>query len=148
MHIKLIMQTDSKYSWQVEFTLTGVTSWDPKAVEPVDDHKAMMMCWLQYHQPFFFSNRTHVIVTDIPYILPIIPELFFNLLLPIISPRNTFLKSIWVYAGSLRPGAHWTGREHVTSHMHSIDGEIQTWRTYYKYSSFRIWIFYDETGNI
>ena len=40
------------------------------------------------------------------------------------------------------------GREHVTPHMHSIDGEIQTWRTYYKYSSFRIWIFYDETGNI
>ena len=40
------------------------------------------------------------------------------------------------------------GREHVTPHVHSIDGEIQTWRTYYKYSSFRIWIFYDETGNI
>ena len=46
------------------------------------------------------------------------------------------------------PGAHRTGREHVTSHVRIIDGEIQTWRTYYKYSSFRIWIFYDETGNI
>ena len=45
-------------------------------------------------------------------------------------------------------GAHRTGREHVTPNVHSIDGEIQTWRTYYKYSSFRIWIFYDETGNI
>ena len=40
------------------------------------------------------------------------------------------------------------GREHVTPHVHSIDGEIQTWQTYYNYSSFRIWIFYDETGNI
>jgi len=46
------------------------------------------------------------------------------------------------------PGAHRMGREHVTSHVHSIDGEIQTWRTYYKYSSFRMWIFYDDTGNI
>jgi len=46
------------------------------------------------------------------------------------------------------PGAHQTGREHVTSNVHSIDGEIQTWRTYYKYSSFHKWIFYDETGNI
>ena len=33
------------------------------------------------------------------------------------------------------------GRKHVTSHVHSIDGEIQTRRMYFKYSSFRIWIF-------
>jgi len=26
-------------------------------------------------------------------------------------------------------------------HVDSIDGKIQTWRMYYKYSSFRIWIF-------
>jgi len=49
---------------------------------------------------------------------------------------------------TMQTGAHRTGREHVTAHVHSIDGEIQTWRTYHKYSSFRIWIFYDETGNI
>jgi len=28
-----------------------------------------------------------------------------------------------------------TGREHVTSHVHSVDGEIQAWPVYYKYSS-------------
>ena len=31
--------------------------------------------------------------------------------------------------------------EHVTSHVHSIDSEIQTWQMCYKYSSFRIWNF-------
>ena len=30
-------------------------------------------------------------------------------------------------------GAHQMGREHVTPHVHSIDGEIQTWQTYYNY---------------
>ena len=39
-------------------------------------------------------------------------------------------------------------REHVTSHIHCIDGEIQTGWMYSKYSSFRIRIFYGETGNI
>jgi len=28
-------------------------------------------------------------------------------------------------------GAHGTGRDHVTAHVHSIDGEIQTWQMYY-----------------
>jgi len=49
--------------------------------------------------------------------------------------------SIWNYKQLAIPGAHRTGREHVTSHVNSIDGEIQTWRMYYKYSSFRTWIF-------
>ena len=31
-------------------------------------------------------------------------------------------------------------REHATTHVH-IDGEIQTWRSYSKNSSIRIWIF-------
>ena len=34
------------------------------------------------------------------------------------------------------------GREHVTSHVHSIDGEMQTWQMYYK---FPYMDFYDET---
>jgi len=38
-------------------------------------------------------------------------------------------------------GAHQTGREHATLHVQSVDSEIQTWRMYYKYSSFHIWIF-------
>ena len=46
-----------------------------------------------------------------------------------------------VLRGLLWSGAHRTGREPVTSHVHSIDGEIQTWQMYYKYSSFHIWIF-------
>ena len=50
----------------------------------------------------FFSNRTHAVVTDIPYIFPIVPELFFNLFDSYYSTRNNFLKPIWVYAGSLR----------------------------------------------
>ena len=32
-------------------------------------------------------------------------------------------------------------REHATTHMQYIDGEIQTWRSYFKNSSIRIWIF-------
>ena len=33
------------------------------------------------------------------------------------------------------------GREHVALHVHSIDGKIQKWRMYYKYSIFHTWIF-------
>ena len=32
-------------------------------------------------------------------------------------------------------------REHATTHVQYIDGEIQTWRSYSKNSSIRIWIF-------
>ena len=39
------------------------------------------------------------------------------------------------------PGAHRTGREHVTLHVHSIDGKIQTWQMYFEYSGFHVWIF-------
>ena len=40
----------------VDFALTGVTSRDPKAVEPVDDQEEeSMMCWLQYVLPQFWA---------------------------------------------------------------------------------------------
>ena len=37
------------------------------------------------------------------------------------------------------PGAHRTGREHVTLHVHSIDGKIQTWLPDTNFSNFQIW---------
>jgi len=44
------------------------------------------------------------------------------------------------------PGAHRTGREHVTSQVHSIDSEIQTWRRTLNIVVYMD--FYNETGNI
>ena len=70
---------------------TGVTSREPKAVEPVDDQEEeSMMCWLQYVLPQFWAGDSdvpsaifpHAVVANIPYILPIIPELFLVFLLP------------------------------------------------------------------
>ena len=39
----------------VDFALIGVTSQDPKAVDPVDDQEEMMMCCLQYVLPQFWA---------------------------------------------------------------------------------------------
>jgi len=41
------------------------------------------------------------------------------------AAKEKFIEMTQVVAG-----AHRTGKEHVTSHVHSIDGEIQTWRTF------------------
>ena len=90
----ILQEVQTWHSWLADFTLTGMTLQGSKAVEAVDDQEVMRMCWLQYvlpqfwaqlvlvppmYPPPFFSNRTHTVVTDFPYILPIILELFFRL---------------------------------------------------------------------
>ena len=42
----------------------------------------------------------------------------------------------WCYQERIEPAK--PAREHATAHVHYIDGEIQTWPSYSKYSRFRI----------
>ena len=50
---------------------TGVTSRDPKAVEPVDDQEEeSMMCWLQYVLPQFWAR--------LALVTPMYPPPFFR----------------------------------------------------------------------
>ena len=88
-----------------------MTSRDPKAVEPVDDQEEeSMMCWLQYVLPQFWARLAlvtpmypppffpHAVVANIPYILPIIPELFFSLFASYYSQIIPVVADIPVYS--------------------------------------------------